>query len=72
MTLAGMPGPLSMMMILSPFTSTEMIGVIPASSQASKPLSISSLTTTSGHSQTSCPVWFTSSRRVQNSISRET
>jgi hypothetical protein len=56
MTLAGMPGPLSAMMILSPFTSTEMIGVIPASSQASKPLSISSFKTTSGQSPAACPV----------------
>jgi hypothetical protein len=47
MTLAGMPGPLSTMMILSPFTSTEMIGAIPASSQASRLLSVNSFSTTS-------------------------
>jgi nicotinamide mononucleotide (NMN) deamidase PncC len=67
-----MPGPLSSITIDPRFTATEMTGGISASSQASIALSVSSLTMTSGHSSTSWPVWFTSFRRVQNSISRDT
>ena len=44
-------------------------GFLAASSSA---LSINSLSMTSGQSWTECPVWFCSSRWVQNSISRET
>jgi hypothetical protein len=50
MVFAGMPGPLSVMMIELPFTEIEMTGAISASSQASRALSTSSLSTTSGHS----------------------
>ena len=53
-------------------TAIEITGATSASSQASSALSTSSLSTTSGHSSTPCPVWFCSSRLVQNSISRET
>ena len=60
------------MVIESPFTAIEMTGAISASSAASSALSFSSFRITNAHSQTSWPVWLTSSRRVQNSISRET
>ena len=53
-------------------TAIEITGATSASSQASSALSTSSLSTTSGHCVMPCPVWFCSSRRVQNSISRET
>src|SRR5689334_16371577 len=72
MVWAGKPGPLSAMTIVLSFTAIEITGATSASSQASSALSTNSLSTTSDHCQTSCPVWFTNSRRVQNSISRET
>ena len=50
MVFAGMPEPLSAMVIELPFTAIEMTGAISASSQASSALSVSSLNTTSGHS----------------------
>jgi hypothetical protein len=67
-----MPPALSWMVIDPGPTVMEITGATSASSQASSALSISSLSTTNGHSSYECPVWFCSSRRVQNSISRET
>jgi hypothetical protein len=72
MVVAGMPKPLSLIAIDPRSTVMEITGAISASSQASIALSVSSLSTTNAHSDTSWPVWFTSSRRVQNSVSRDT
>jgi hypothetical protein len=72
MVLAGMPGPLSSTTIDPPSTVTETAGAISASSQASIALSTSSLSATFAYSYTSWPVWLTSSRRVQNSATRDT
>ena len=46
---AGMPGPLSVMMMSSSLTSMRITGAVPASSAASRALSVNSLRTTSGH-----------------------
>ncbi len=56
MVLVLMPLPLSLMMIDPGLTVIEITGATSASSQASSALSINSLSTTSGHSSTPCPV----------------
>jgi hypothetical protein len=68
---AGMPGPWSATMIRSCSTVTAMSGARSAFSAASRALSISSLTTTSGHKDAGCPTCLVSSDSVANSLSRE-
>ena len=66
----GRPGPLSITAIACGSTCTSISGAMPASSQASSPLSTSSLSRTSGHVSGSCPVCAVSSFRLQNSSRR--
>ncbi len=72
MVSAGNPGPLSVTEIerSAVDTSMSMQGAIFASSAASRPLSTSSLSTTSTHSCVSCPMRLVSSLALQNSSSR--
>jgi len=65
-----MPGPLSATVIPLPSTVIAILGATPAASQASKPLSSSSLSATRGQSLRSWPVCAVSSFSLQKSSRR--
>ena len=65
-----MPAPLSATVIEDSSTVTVISGAIPCSSQASRALSISSLTATRGQSRRSKPHWSVSSFSETKSSSR--
>ena len=73
MVSVAMPSALSVTVIV-PFLATliSISGATSASSAASRALSTSSLSTTSGQLSTSWPVWLTNSFSLQNSVKRET
>ena len=70
-TSAAMPGPLSATLITPRSTATSTRGATPASSQASRLLSTSSLTATCGHCSGRWPIWAVSSRSEAKSSRRE-